>query len=149
LGDPGFGLIDVLRVAVAPLVHGEEEQLVPDDRTGRPHVGLVERTTAAAGEAALVHHAAGMAAYLLVGHPSPPLDDDLPTGKDIVAAGTGHGVDHAAGAAAELCRVAAGLDLELLVERERHRREALPAIRVGHVQPVDVGHVLRHRRTAE
>src|SRR5690606_13421592 len=70
-------------------------------------------------------------------------------GVELVGARTGDRVDHATGAAAELGRVAAGLDLELVVEIERNRRVALAAIRVGDVQAVDVDDVLGNRGTAE
>src|SRR3546814_12308425 len=68
---------------------------------------------------------------------------------ELVAARARHGVDDTTGAAAELRRIAAGLDLELFVERERHRRIPLATVGVGDVQAVDVDPVLGHGRTTE
>src|SRR5690606_34227155 len=149
VGVPGLAGVDVARIAVALLVHREEEQAVLQDRARRPHVGLVERGVVAAAAVALVDGAVLVELVLPGRGPGIRLDGELGAGVELVAARAGHGVDHAAGAAAELGRVAAGLDLELLVERERHRRVALATVRVGDVEAVDVDHVLGHRGTAE
>src|SRR3546814_12410689 len=68
---------------------------------------------------------------------------------EFVAARARHGVDDTTGAAAELRRIAAGLDLELFVERERNRRIPLATVGVGDVQAVDVDLVLGTGRTTE
>ena len=68
---------------------------------------------------------------------------------ELIAARPGHRVDHATGAAAELDRVAAGLDLELVEEREWRSGETLPPIEVGDVEAIDEHRVLGHRRAAE
>ena len=68
---------------------------------------------------------------------------------EFVGARAGHRIDHAAGGAAELDRIAAGLDLEFLVESERHRGEAVAVVEVGDVEAIDVDGVLGHGRAAE
>src|SRR6185312_9978267 len=68
---------------------------------------------------------------------------------ELVRARARDGVDDAAGGAAELHRVAARLDLELLVKRVRHRGEADAVVEVRDVEAVDVDGVLRDRGAAE
>ena len=77
------------------------------------------------------------------------LPGDFGAELEFVRAGARHGVDDAAGGAAELDRVAAGLDLELLVERVRHGRGADAVVEVRDVEAVDVDGVLGDRRAAE
>src|SRR5690606_17529153 len=109
VGVPGLGGIDVARVAVAHFVHGEEEQPVLHDRAGCPDVCLVERTVVTAPAIALVDSAVAVELVVARGRPGRRLERDLGAGVEFVAAGAGHGVDDAAGAASELRRVSTGL----------------------------------------
>ncbi|MNV01655.1 hypothetical protein D3C71_918630 [compost metagenome] len=149
LGLPRFGVIDVLRLAVAVLVHREEEQLVLHDRAGGPHIGLGQRGAIATGAIALVNGAIAVEMILPIRRPCRRLHGDLHAALELIAARTGDGIDDATGAAAELGRVATGLDLELFIEIEGNLGETLATVRIGDVQAVDVGHVLGHGRTTE
>src|SRR5690606_15753039 len=148
------GVAGVLGIAVALLVHGEQEQAVADERTGRPHVGLGE---AAAITAAAVDRGGSGAVGVLAGDDAIPagglprfrLERQLHAAFELVAARARDRVDHAAGGTAELDRVAAGLDLVLLEERERRGGIALAAVEVGDVEAVDEDGVLGHRGAAE
>src|SRR5688500_12213695 len=71
------------------------------------------------------------------------------TELELIGARSGDRIDHAAGGTPELDRVAAGLDLESLVERERYGRESDAVVEVRDIQAVDVDGVFRHGRTAE
>jgi len=88
-------------------------------------------------------------AVLLLAAQAFRLERCLQAAMELVAARTHGSVDHAAGAAPELDRVAARLDLELVEEAERGGRIALAPVDVGDVQAVDVDLVLRDGRAAE
>ena len=148
-GLPHLQGIEVGRIGLAPFHHREDEEPVPDQRAGRPQVGLVEAEFIAAGVADVADLAVGIEVVLALGSPRRRLDQHLHAAVEFVAARTGHGVDHAAGGAAEFGRVAAGLDLHFLEEVEGHRGKALAPVRVGDVEAIDVGGVLGHRRAAE
>uniref|UniRef100_A0A914YIC1 Uncharacterized protein n=1 Tax=Panagrolaimus superbus TaxID=310955 RepID=A0A914YIC1_9BILA len=79
------------------------------------------------------------------GAPRTGLGGDFNAAFELVAARTGHCIDHATGGAAELDRVATGLDLEFLEEGERRGAEATTGIHVGDIQAVDEDRVLGHR----
>src|SRR3546814_9904748 len=87
-----------------------------------PDVGLVERAVVAAPAIALVDGAVPVELVIPCRCPGRRLHREFGAGMELVAARARHGVDDTTGAAAELRRIAAGLDLELFVERERNRR---------------------------
>ncbi len=66
-----------------------------------------------------------------------------------VGARFGRGVDHATGRAPEFGGIACGLDVDRLIEVERHPRRADIGVRIGDVQAVDIIGILGHRRAAE
>src|SRR5690606_11216032 len=134
-------------VRLALLVHGEHEQAVAHDRARRPDVGLGEAAAVVAG--AHVDAAVGVEVVVAAALPGRGLEGQLDAALELVATRAGHGVDDAAGAAPELDRIAAGLDLELAEERERRGREAVAAVEVGDVQAVDEDRVLGDRGAAE
>src|SRR3546814_9866054 len=78
--------------------------------------------------------------------PGRRLHREFGAGMELVAARARHGVDDTTGAAAELRRIAAGLDLELFVERERNRRIALATVGVGRSEehPAELQSLTRH-----
>ncbi len=137
----------VVAAVVAVLVHGEQEQRVLDDRARTPDVGLEERVvvTAAVG----VRGAVAVEVVTPAGTPRAGLGGHFHAALELVAARAGDRIDDTAGGAAELDRVAAGLDLELVEEGERCGAEAAPGVHVGDVEAVDEHCVLGHRRTGE
>src|SRR3546814_13960460 len=74
---------------------------------------------------------------------------ELDAAVELVRARLGGRVDERAGRAAELGGIAAVLDVDGLVEFERHRDRAEALAEIGDVQAVDVEDVFRHRRSEE
>src|SRR5690606_25261861 len=111
----GAGVEGVARIDLLLLVHGEQEQAVVDQRAGGPDVALDQAAAVAAGAVVHRHRVAGAvhvveAVVLGGGAERLRLEGELHAAAHLVAAGAGDRVDHAAGAAPELDRVAAGLD---------------------------------------
>jgi hypothetical protein len=128
-------------VVAAGFVHAEEEQMVLHQRARRVQV------EAAAVEFVVARDAVDVVA--LFGLEGVGLPHQFGAVLEVVAARLGHRIDHAAGGTAEFDRVTAGLDLEFLEERERHRRETDAVVEVGDVEAVDVDRVFRDGRAAE
>ena len=138
------------RFAVPEFVHGEQEQAVLDDRPRRPSIQLGKALhVAARARINVAPDRVGIEVVLCLCTEGSRFERELESGLEFVAPGSGYGIDHAAGAAAELDRITAGLDLEFLEERERRGGKTLAAIEVGDVQPVDEDRVFRNGGTAE
>src|SRR5690606_9467307 len=135
----GAGVAGVLGIRVAKLVHREQEQAVADQGTRSPDIGLVE---AAAVAAAPVDRGGGGAVRVFAGDdpvlarslPRVGFEGQLDATFELVASRAGHCVDHAAGGAAELDRIATGLDLVFLEEREWCGGIALAPVEIGDVE---------------
>src|SRR5690606_20035685 len=138
-------VVRIHRLVTTGFIHTKEEQFVLDDRTTGVQVQALPVVLVEACDVFGISEEVVVAAALEEGGLPHRLCPEL----ELIRARAGDGVDNTAGSAAELDGVAAGLHLELFVERIRHRGEANPVVEVSDIQAVDVNGILGHGRTSE